>query len=241
MKKTAATLLVVGGVFSLLGMLVFIGLSTFFFALGDPALLEQILYEGGQSSTAEELAAISSVIRIFAIVILVLGLFSLPGAIVSFIAAKKQTLGSFIGALVLSILCLSLFGLIGGIMGTAAASKDTEKAQESEEDATSTEEVGNYFNGEPAQEKQPLNNPFKDGITSPKKGKTVSLVIEGVIDDTNQFAIIEAIQDIANISLMDAKRMVEQAPSTIKAGLEKEKAAEYKYQLEELGAKILIK
>ena len=54
----------------------------------------------------------------------------------------------------------------------------------------------------------------------------------------NKVAIIKAVKEITGAGLMDAKKMVESTPATIKEAVKKEEAEELKAKLEETGAEV---
>lgn len=53
--------------------------------------------------------------------------------------------------------------------------------------------------------------------------------------------VVKEVKAITSISLMDAKKLVEDAPATIKEKVDKEEAEKIKAQLEEAGASVEIK
>jgi len=53
--------------------------------------------------------------------------------------------------------------------------------------------------------------------------------------------VIKAVRTITGLGLKDAKGLVDEAPSTIKEGVDKAEADEYKKQLEDAGAKVELK
>jgi len=53
--------------------------------------------------------------------------------------------------------------------------------------------------------------------------------------------VVKEVKAITNASLMDAKKMVEDAPATIKEKVDKEEADKIKAQLEEAGASVELK
>lgn len=57
----------------------------------------------------------------------------------------------------------------------------------------------------------------------------------------NKVAVIKAVRSITGLGLKDAKAEVESAPSTLKEGVSKGEADEFKKQLEEAGASVEIK
>ena len=57
----------------------------------------------------------------------------------------------------------------------------------------------------------------------------------------NKVKVIKAVREITGAGLKDAKEMVESAPATLKEGVSKEQAEEFKKKLEEVGAKVEVK
>ena len=53
--------------------------------------------------------------------------------------------------------------------------------------------------------------------------------------------VIKEVRTITGLGLIDAKKLVEEAPKPIKEGINKEEAAKIKEQLEKAGAKVEIK
>lgn len=53
--------------------------------------------------------------------------------------------------------------------------------------------------------------------------------------------VVKEVKAITSVSLMDAKKLVEDAPATIKEKVDKEEAEKIKAQLEEAGASVEIK
>lgn len=53
--------------------------------------------------------------------------------------------------------------------------------------------------------------------------------------------VIKAVRTITGLGLKDAKGLVDEAPSTIKEGVDKAEADEYKKQLEDAGATVELK
>jgi len=54
----------------------------------------------------------------------------------------------------------------------------------------------------------------------------------------NKVAVIKAVKTITGAGLMDAKKMVESAPTTVKAGVAKDEANKMKEDLEAAGAEV---
>ncbi len=57
----------------------------------------------------------------------------------------------------------------------------------------------------------------------------------------NKVGVIKAIRTITGLGLKEAKDLVESAPATVKEGVSKADAADFKKQLEEAGATVEIK
>ncbi|GFR75244.1 50S ribosomal protein L7/L12 [Elysia marginata] len=54
----------------------------------------------------------------------------------------------------------------------------------------------------------------------------------------NKVAVIKAVKEITGAGLMDAKKMVESTPATLKENVKEEEANELKAKLEEAGAEV---
>lgn len=65
------------------------------------------------------------------------------------------------------------------------------------------------------------------------------VVLNGFGD--NKVAVIKAVRTITGLGLKEAKDAVEGAPSTVKEGVSKDEAEEFKKQLEEAGASVELK
>ena len=57
----------------------------------------------------------------------------------------------------------------------------------------------------------------------------------------NKVAVIKAVRGVTGLGLKEAKDAVEGAPSTLKEGVAKDEAEEFKKQLEEAGAQVELK
>lgn len=57
----------------------------------------------------------------------------------------------------------------------------------------------------------------------------------------NKVNVIKAVRAITGLGLKEAKDMVEGVPSTVKEGISKKEAEDFKKQLEEAGAKVDLK
>jgi large subunit ribosomal protein L7/L12 len=58
---------------------------------------------------------------------------------------------------------------------------------------------------------------------------------------SNKIAVIKAVRAITDMGLKDAKDLVDAAPKVLKEGVKKEEAESIKKQLEEAGAKVVLK
>jgi large subunit ribosomal protein L7/L12 len=58
---------------------------------------------------------------------------------------------------------------------------------------------------------------------------------------SNKIAVIKAVRAITDMGLKDAKDLVDAAPKVLKEGVKKEEAEAIKKQLEEAGAKVVLK
>ncbi|MDO8435504.1 MAG: 50S ribosomal protein L7/L12 [bacterium] len=75
---------------------------------------------------------------------------------------------------------------------------------------------------------------------APAEEKT-SFTIELTEVGANKINVIKAVKAISGLGLIDAKNLVEAAPSVVKENVKKEEAEEMKKQLEEAGAKVTLK
>jgi len=57
----------------------------------------------------------------------------------------------------------------------------------------------------------------------------------------NKVSVIKAVRAITSLGLKEAKDLVESAPASVKEGVSKDDAAEFKKQLEEAGATVEVK
>jgi large subunit ribosomal protein L7/L12 len=57
----------------------------------------------------------------------------------------------------------------------------------------------------------------------------------------NKVAVIKAVRAITSLGLKEAKDLVESAPASVKEGVSKDEAEEFKKQLEEAGATVEVK
>ena len=59
-------------------------------------------------------------------------------------------------------------------------------------------------------------------------------------DGGNKVAVIKVVKDATGLGLMDAKKLVESAPATVKENIKKEEAEELKKLLEAAGAQVSV-
>ncbi len=66
---------------------------------------------------------------------------------------------------------------------------------------------------------------------------------EVVLSDVggSKIAVIKVVKEVLGLGLKEAKDMVESAPASLKSGVKKEEAEEWKAKLEEAGAKVELK
>lgn len=82
--------------------------------------------------------------------------------------------------------------------------------------------------------------PAAGGAAAAEEEKTEFNVVLASFGDA-KMGVIKAAKDLLGISLMDAKKLVEGAPATLKEGVAKAEAEELKAKLEEAGATIELK
>jgi large subunit ribosomal protein L7/L12 len=80
------------------------------------------------------------------------------------------------------------------------------------------------------------------GAAAPVEEKTAFEVVIASIDAAKKIAVIKAVREVkAGLGLAEAKKLVEEAPTSILEGVPKDEAAAAKKKLEEAGAKVEIK
>ncbi len=67
------------------------------------------------------------------------------------------------------------------------------------------------------------------------------VTISAAVEKPAKMAVIKAIRGITNLGLIEAKKLVESAPVTVKEAASKDEAAEIKKTLEEAGASVELK
>lgn len=68
-----------------------------------------------------------------------------------------------------------------------------------------------------------------------------AIVLSGVPDATKKISVIKVVREITGLGLKESKDIVEGAPKTIKDGVSKAQAEEFKKKLVEAGATIELK
>jgi large subunit ribosomal protein L7/L12 len=75
-----------------------------------------------------------------------------------------------------------------------------------------------------------------------KKGPSeVNLILKGLTPNASKVAVIKAVQAITGLGLMDAKKLVDAAPSTIKEKISPVEAESHKKTLVDAGAEVEVK
>jgi large subunit ribosomal protein L7/L12 len=75
-----------------------------------------------------------------------------------------------------------------------------------------------------------------------KKGPSeVNLILKGLTPSASKVAVIKAVQAITGLGLMDAKKLVDAAPSTIKEKISPVEAEAHKKTLVDAGAEVEVK
>ena len=125
MKKATNIVMLIAMIFAYIGVGLLVISTVLLFIFGSPACKDLII-EGlkngivhtSAGGTLEEQAQIAQVALIFAgAMTLFFALLSLPTAIVTTIARKKETMGLYVATLVLSVLTGMVLGIVGGILG----------------------------------------------------------------------------------------------------------------------------
>jgi large subunit ribosomal protein L7/L12 len=86
----------------------------------------------------------------------------------------------------------------------------------------------------------PVGGPAGDAA-APKEEKTEFDVIVESYDASKKIGIIKVVRAATSLGLKEAKDLVEATPAKIKEGLSKEDSEKLKKELEEAGAKVVIK
>ncbi|MFQ3594209.1 MAG: 50S ribosomal protein L7/L12 [Gemmataceae bacterium] len=75
----------------------------------------------------------------------------------------------------------------------------------------------------------------------PPEKTEFTVVLEGVTDATKKIAVIKVVREVTGLGLADGKKLVDEAPKTVKENAPKEEAEAIKKKLEEAGGKVTLK
>ena len=92
---------------------------------------------------------------------------------------------------------------------------------------------------EPAAAAVAVAAPAAAGEAAPAEKTTFDVILKNA--GQAKLQVINAVKDIAGLSLGDAKALVDGAPKAVKEGVSKEEAEQIKGQLEEAGAEVELK
>jgi large subunit ribosomal protein L7/L12 len=87
----------------------------------------------------------------------------------------------------------------------------------------------------------PVGGGGGDAAAAPKEEKTEFDVIIESYEASKKIGIIKVVRAATSLGLKEAKDLVEATPAKVKEGLSKEDAEKLKKELEEAGAKIVVK
>ena len=76
---------------------------------------------------------------------------------------------------------------------------------------------------------------------APVEEKTEFTVVLAGIDAAKKVGIIKVVRELTGLGLKEAKDLVEGAPQTVKDGVDKKTAEDFKKKLEEAGGKVDLK
>lgn len=76
---------------------------------------------------------------------------------------------------------------------------------------------------------------------APVEEKTEFTVVLAGIDAAKKVGIIKVVRELTGLGLKEAKDLVEGAPQTVKEGVDKKTAEDFKKKLEEAGGKVDLK
>lgn len=83
--------------------------------------------------------------------------------------------------------------------------------------------------------------PAAGGDAGDEEEEQTAFDVEITSGGDKKIKVIKAVREVTDLGLKDAKALVDEAPNTVKEGLEKEEAEEIKEQLEEAGATVELK
>ena len=83
--------------------------------------------------------------------------------------------------------------------------------------------------------------PAAGGDADGEEEEQTAFDVEITSGGDKKIKVIKAVREVTDLGLKDAKALVDEAPNTVKEGIEKEEAEEIKEQLEEAGATVELK
>ena len=75
----------------------------------------------------------------------------------------------------------------------------------------------------------------------PPEKTEFTVVLEGVTDATKKIAVIKVVREVTGLGLADGKKLVDEAPKTVKENAPKDEAEAIKKKIEEAGGKVTLK
>jgi large subunit ribosomal protein L7/L12 len=75
----------------------------------------------------------------------------------------------------------------------------------------------------------------------PPEKTEFTVVLEGVTDATKKIAVIKVVREVTGLGLADGKKLVDEAPKTVKENAPKDEAETIKKKIEEAGGKVTLK
>jgi large subunit ribosomal protein L7/L12 len=75
----------------------------------------------------------------------------------------------------------------------------------------------------------------------PAEKTEFTVVLEGVTDATKKIAVIKVVREVTGLGLADGKKLVDEAPKTLKENAPKDEAESIKKKVEEAGGKVTLK
>jgi len=76
---------------------------------------------------------------------------------------------------------------------------------------------------------------------APAEKTEFTVVLDGVADATKKIAVIKVVREITGVGLADGKKLVDEAPKTLKENVSKDEAEMMKKKIEEAGGKVTLK
>jgi large subunit ribosomal protein L7/L12 len=75
----------------------------------------------------------------------------------------------------------------------------------------------------------------------PAEKTEFTVVLEGIADATKKIAVIKVVREVTGLGLADGKKLVDEAPKTLKENAPKDEAESIKKKIEEAGGKVTLK